>query len=68
MFLVHSYIDLEVTEQLGVQPEGLITEEVLQAASHKAWSNCIWDRVHSSVLCYLYLLIFIDKKAMAYYT
>lgn len=43
MFLVHSYIDLEVTEQLGVQPEGLITEEVLQAASHKAWSNCIWN-------------------------
>ncbi|TNN33684.1 hypothetical protein EYF80_056156 [Liparis tanakae] len=32
--LVHGDVDLQVAEQLGVQPEGLITQEVLQAASH----------------------------------
>lgn len=41
MFLIYSYTDLQVTEQLWVQPEGLITQEVLQAASHKAWDKAL---------------------------
>lgn len=39
MFLIHADFNLQVAEQLWVQPEGLITQEVLQAASHIAWDS-----------------------------
>ena len=44
MFLIHAHIDLQVAEQLWVQPEGLITQEVLQAASH-----ITWERAHTQL-------------------
>lgn len=61
MFLVHSNINFQVTEQLRVQPEGLITEEVLQAASHEPWKRCIWTtgtettELHDAISIHQYL-------------
>lgn len=52
MFFIHSYVDLQVTEQLRVQPEGLIAEEILQAASHKAWNKAFSNLVMSTTDIY----------------
>lgn len=52
MFFIHSYVDLQVTEQLRVQPEGLIAEEILQAASHKAWNKAFLNLVMSTTDIY----------------
>jgi len=68
MFLVHSHVDLQVTEQLWVQPEGLITQEVLQAARNITWerarvnqtqTNTPFANINLSSTTEMYLMVII---------
>lgn len=53
MFLVHSYVDLQVTEQLWVQPDRLIAQEVLQAAGHITWDTAYASQIQILLILFM---------------